>query len=214
MALLPPSEAMARMTAKMAVVSATRRLNVLSRRSSSSSGLGSSTSATRWRRPLLHLFSHRVLARLERGHQALRLLLEQFAALVEQLAGAALGLGGHRLGLARPLAVAQQLARLASRLGGYQQRRGGADDPAQEEPTQIAPRIVAITCHDCCLLRRVAGDSRTHPRPAADRPPGRRPGPRAPGRPARRPDGSCPRPRSPRARSPRRCAPPRAASRA
>src|SRR4051812_31192308 len=153
MALLPPSEAMARMTAKTAVVSATRRLNVLSRRSSSSSGFGSSTSATRWRGPLLHLFTHGVLARLERGHQALRLLLEQLAALVEQLAGAALGFGGHRLRPARELPAAEHLARLPSGLGRHQERRGGTHEAAQEEPAQIAPRIVAITCHDCCLLR-------------------------------------------------------------
>src|ERR1700756_5207804 len=100
----------------MAVVSATRRLKALSRRSSSSSVFGSSTSATRrlWR--LAHLFAHRVLAGLERGHEPLRLLLEQLPALVEPLAGAPLG---DLLRLAGELATpgAQQLARLAAGLG-------------------------------------------------------------------------------------------------
>src|SRR5215468_9088809 len=94
----------------MAVVRATRRLNDLSRRSPSSSGSGSSTSATRRRAALADFFAHRVLARLERAHEPLRLFLEHLAALVEPVARAALRLGGHLLRPARePPAVLQEL---------------------------------------------------------------------------------------------------------
>src|SRR6476660_2410970 len=98
----------------MAVVSATRRLNALSRASSSSLRLGSSTSATRRGGPLAHLVAHGVAAGLEGRHQPLRLLLEQLAALVHPLAGAALGAGGELLGAPGELVapLGQQLARL------------------------------------------------------------------------------------------------------
>src|SRR5512144_2781420 len=107
----------------MAVTRATRRLKTLSRRSSSSSGSGSSTSATRGRPALADFLPHRVLARLERGHETLRLLLEQLAALVQPLAGAALRLGGELLRPPRHVAAAldQHLARLPPRLRRQEQ---------------------------------------------------------------------------------------------
>src|SRR3989454_9678034 len=98
----------------MAVVRATRRLNDVSRRSSSSSGFGSSTSATRRRVALADLVLHRVLAGLERRHEALRLLFEHLAALVEPVAAAALRAAGHLLGPPRELAA--PLAPLAAGL--------------------------------------------------------------------------------------------------
>src|SRR5688572_15900782 len=100
----------------MAVRRATRRLNVLSRRSSSSSGSGSSISDTRGRGALADLLAHRVLARLEGAHEPLRLLLEELAALVEPLARAALRLVRDLLRLARHFASAlrDDLARLAA----------------------------------------------------------------------------------------------------
>src|SRR3982751_5008918 len=106
----------------MAVVRATRRLKVLSRRSSSSSGLGSSISATRWR--LANLVAHGILAGLERRHQTLRLLLEQLATLVEPLAGAPLSVTGHFLRALGHLvaALGQDFARLAARLRRHEQR--------------------------------------------------------------------------------------------
>src|SRR3989449_3499405 len=130
----------------MAVVRATRRLNDVSRRSSSSSGSGSSTSATRRRVALADLVLHRVLARLEGGHEPLRLLLEHLAALVEPVARAALRVVRHFLGALRKLAAALQqlVADLAAGLGSQQQRRGGADDPTQEEPAQISRRVVPV----------------------------------------------------------------------
>src|SRR5436309_2471372 len=82
-------------------------------RSSSSSGLGRSTSATRRRVALAHLVAHRVLARLERAHEPLRLLLEHLAALVEPVARSALR---QLLRAARELAAAldELVADLAS----------------------------------------------------------------------------------------------------
>src|SRR5438874_5790571 len=140
---------MARHTAKTAVVRATRRLNALSRRSSSSSGFGSSTSATRRRVALADLVLHRVLAGLERRHEALRLLLEHLTALVEPVAGAALRVVGHLLGPPRELAAAleQLVADLAPGLWREHQRGGGTEDPAEEEPAQVTRRIVSVICH-------------------------------------------------------------------
>src|SRR5687768_5581703 len=116
----------------MAVRRATRRLNVLSRRSSSSSGSGSSTSDTRRRGALANLLAHGVLAGLECPHEALRLLLEQLAALVEPLAGAALRLVRELLRLARHFAspLRDDLARLAAGLRREQEGGGGTDHPA------------------------------------------------------------------------------------
>src|SRR5213593_1771874 len=130
----------------MAVVRATRRLNDVSRRSSSSSGFGSSTSATRRRVALAHLVAHRVLARLERAHEPLRLLLEHLAALVEPVARSALR---QLLRAARELAAAldELVADLASGLGGEHQRGGHADDAAEEEPAQIPRRVIPVICH-------------------------------------------------------------------
>src|SRR5262247_1800648 len=82
----------------MAVNSATCRLKLLSRCSSSSCGSRGPPSATGRGRPLPDLFAHRFLAGLERVHEALRLLLEHLAALVEPLAGLALGFAGPLLG--------------------------------------------------------------------------------------------------------------------
>src|SRR5688500_2480217 len=137
----------------MAVRRATRRLNVLSRRSSSSSGSGSSISATRRRGAFSDLLAHGVLARLERAHEPLRLFLEQLTALVEPFAGAPLRLVGQLLRLAGDLAAAlrEELARLAARLGRQQKSGGGADDAAQEEPAEISGRIVSIVSHVCLL---------------------------------------------------------------
>src|SRR5512132_506246 len=151
----------------MAVMRATRRLKALSRRSSSSSGSGSSTSATRGRGALADLLPHRVLARLERGHEALRLLLEQLAALVEPLAGAALRLGGELLRTPRhvPAALGQHLARLPSRLRRQEERGGGADHAAQKEPAEVARGVASLVTHrDLLGCGRAA--VRTHRSPA------------------------------------------------
>src|SRR5919201_1569961 len=135
-------------------MSATRRLNVCSRFSPSSSGFGSSTSVTRRARPLPDLFSHRVLGRLERRHHALRLLLEQLAALVDPLAGVVLGVTGPVLGSPGGLAApaGQQLKRLAAGTRCRQQRGGRAEHGAEEEPTEIATGVALIVAHDGLLV--------------------------------------------------------------
>src|SRR5215470_7588463 len=145
----------------MAVVRATRRLNALSRRSSSSSGFGSSTSGTRRGAALADFVAHRVLAGLEGAHEPLGLLLEDLAALVEPVARAVLRLRGHDLRPARELvAMLQELvAHLAPGLGREQKRRGGADEAAKEEPAEISCRVVAIIRHVGLL-----GSSRAWPR--------------------------------------------------
>src|SRR5438132_1932757 len=117
----------------MAVVSATRRLNALSRCSSSSWGLGTSTSGTG--RHLAHLLAHRVAPGLERAHQPLRLLLEELAPLVEQLAGA----------------LAEEPAILLAGLRGEEQRGDAAQRRAEQEPAEIGAAAAAITRHGGCL---------------------------------------------------------------
>src|SRR5215470_11375082 len=105
---------MASSTAKTAVTSAMRRANWSSRRSCSSSGFGSSTSAidSVGGASPTDLLLHCAAPGLERGRQALRLLLEVLAALVEQVARAHLRLSRPLL---RPLeqlraALRQQVA--------------------------------------------------------------------------------------------------------
>src|SRR6185369_670858 len=156
----------------MAVTRATRRLKALSRRSSSSSGFGSSTSATRRRRALAHLLAQGVLAGLEGRHEALRLLLEQLPALVQPLTGAPLGLGGHLLRAPGELAAVldQQLTRLLPRARRQQQRGRRPDHTAQEEPAQVPCRIVLLSGHQsspCFPRSRCTHTSTPRRRPAA-----------------------------------------------
>src|SRR5687768_15628379 len=119
----------------MAVRRATQRLNVLSRRSSSSPGSGSSISDTRGRSALADLLAHGILACLEGAHEPLCLLLEQLATLVEPLARASLRLVSDLLRLARDVASAlrDELPGLAPRLRRQQKSGGGADRAPQEE---------------------------------------------------------------------------------
>src|SRR5207245_9294137 len=120
----PPSAAIDSTLAEIAVVSAARRPNAVSPRSWISSGLGTSISATRLAGPSPDLLAHGVAAGLECAHEALRLLLEDLAALVDPLAGAALRLVGKLLSPARDVAAAlgKELARLGARLGRHQGR--------------------------------------------------------------------------------------------
>src|SRR5262252_11035005 len=103
-------------TAETAVVRAARRPKDVSPRSWISCGSGTSISATRLAGPPANLLAHGVPARLERAHEALRLLLEDLAALVEPFAGAALRLVGEVLSAApqRAAVLGQELARLGA----------------------------------------------------------------------------------------------------
>src|SRR5256886_8572204 len=138
----------------MGVVRATRRLNRLSRRSSSSPGFGSSSSGTRRRRALADFLAHRVLAGLEGVQEALGLLLEELPALVEPLAGAPLRLGRELSGLLRHLAalLGEELARLLAGPGRQQEGRRGAEHRAEEEPAQVSRRVALVVTHGRLLV--------------------------------------------------------------
>src|SRR5689334_1586293 len=129
----------------MAVVSAARRPNAVSPRSWISSGLGTSISATRLAGAPADLLAHRVAPGLERAHQALGLLLEDLAALVEPLAGAPLRLVRELLSATPELSavLGQELARLRAGLRRHQQRDPGADNRAEQEPAHVAALIIA-----------------------------------------------------------------------
>src|SRR6267142_10109 len=133
----------------MAVVSAARRPNVVSPRSWISWGLGTSISATRLAGPSSNLLPHGVAAGLERAHEALRLLLEDLAALVEPFAGAALRLVGELLRAARHIAavLGQEPARLRTGFRRHQQRDSGADHRAEQEPAHVPPCVASIIAH-------------------------------------------------------------------
>src|SRR6185436_16327259 len=133
----------------MAVVSAARRPNAVSPRSWISSGLGTSSSATRLAGASTDLLSHGVAARLERAHEALRLLLEDLPTLVEPLAGAALRLVGELLSAAPQVAavLGQESARLRAGFRRHQQRDPGADHRAEQEPAHVATCVASIIAH-------------------------------------------------------------------
>src|SRR5512137_163844 len=156
MAWLPPRAAMARVTAKMAVTSATRRLNRFSACSCSSSGLGSSTSGMRsvaGAAPRDLLFHGRA-SRLEGGGQPLGLLLEVLTPLVEEVAGPILRLARRLLGPLEQVAavLGEQLAGLAPGLGRQQHGRRRARDSAEEKPSQIARRVASTLVTHGLLL--------------------------------------------------------------
>src|SRR5262249_31570831 len=140
---------MASTTAYTAVSSATRRLNAWSRFSPSSWGSGSSTSATGRGRPLPDLFAHRFLARLERVHEALGLLLEHLPALVQPLPRMTLGLTGPLLSALRdlPAALGEKVPRFAAATWGGQERGSGAERSPEEEPPEVAAAVLLIR-HD------------------------------------------------------------------
>src|SRR6058998_4330244 len=133
----------------MAVVSAARRPNVVSPRSWISWGLGTSISATRFAGPPPDLLPHGVAAGLERAHEALRLLFEDLAALVQPLTGAALRLVGELLRPARHVTapVGQELAGLRPGLRRQQDGSGGAQHRAEQEPAHVAARIASLVTH-------------------------------------------------------------------
>src|SRR5262245_38781353 len=134
----------------MAVMSATRRLKTVSRFSSSSSGFGSSTSATGRSGPLPDLFAHRFFAGLEGGDQPLGLLLEHLSALVEPFAGVLLGLASPLLSPLGHLAAAlgQPIAGVASRA---EVRDRCAQSRPEDEPTEgTAPFFTHCSLLDPC----------------------------------------------------------------
>src|SRR5437773_5270120 len=133
---------MARTTANTAVTSATRREKWSSRRSCSSSGFGSSTSAIgpgTGRRsevvaPAADLFPHGVSTCLEGRRQPLRLLFEVLAALVEETAGPRLGVARRLLRLPEEIAAAlgEEVARLAPSLRRDQESGGRPRESAEK----------------------------------------------------------------------------------
>src|SRR5215831_7215388 len=163
----------------MAVVRATRRPKALSPCSRSSFGFGSSTSATGARASpvlgagaLANLLAHRVPPRLEGRAQPLGLLLEQVAALVEPLAGQALGLAGEVLGAPCPLAAAlgEDLARFPPGAGRGEDRRHRAHGGAEEEPAEVSRRVAPVASHRS-LLPVCGIAARTRPRLSGALPP-------------------------------------------
>src|SRR5438128_6052561 len=145
----------------MAVVRAARRPKAFSPRSCSSSGLGSSISATSARLSaplgagrLANLLPHGVAPGFEGASQPLRLLLEEVAALVEPLARAVLRLAGEFLRSARPLAAAlrENLARFPPGARRPEDRGHRPHGRAEEEPAEVTRRVALVASHGTLLL--------------------------------------------------------------